>query len=143
MQQNRPVTVTVTYEWRGDFANEELNALHAQAFGTRVFDASEWDWVEQVHGHSLGWVVARVGPDLAGFANVLWDGLVHAWLQDVMVSEHTRRQGIGAGLVRGSRAGAARAGCEFLHVDFAAEHERFYIDACGFTPTKGGLMALR
>jgi hypothetical protein len=51
-----------------------------------VFDESEWNWVELVHRHSLGWVVARDGSELAGFVNVLWDGLVHAWLQDTMVA---------------------------------------------------------
>jgi len=70
--------MAVSYEWRGSFSNDETNALHAQAFGTRVFDGSEWNWTELVRQHSLGWVVARDGTDLAGFVNVLWDGLVHA-----------------------------------------------------------------
>src|SRR5262245_18443459 len=74
--------MTVTYQWRGEFTNREVNVLHAEAFGTRVFDESEWNWVELVHRHSLGWVVAREDPDLVGFVNVAWDGLVHAWLQD-------------------------------------------------------------
>jgi GNAT superfamily N-acetyltransferase len=26
--------VTITYEWRGDFANDEINHLHAEAFET-------------------------------------------------------------------------------------------------------------
>lgn len=73
--------MAVIFEWRGDFTNQEVNALHAEAFRTRVFDESEWDWAERVRRHSLGWVVARDGADLAGFVNVLWDGLVHAWLQ--------------------------------------------------------------
>ena len=68
----------VNYEWRGDFTNQEVNVLHAEAFNTRMFDASEWDWVQLVQRHSLGWVVARDGADLVGFVNVLWDGLVHA-----------------------------------------------------------------
>ena len=108
-----------------------------------MFEPSEWDWVDQVHRHSLGWVVAREAGALAGFANVLWDGLVHAWLQDVMVAERVRRHGIGVELVRRSSRGAAEAGCEYLHVDFADEHARFYLDACGFTPTSAGLMPLR
>ena len=32
--------------------------------------------------------------------------------------------------------------CEHLHVGFDAELTAFYIDACGFRPTGGGLMAL-
>lgn len=136
------VLMVVTYEWRGGFGNAELNALHAQAFGTRVFDASEWDWVAQVERHSLGWVVARADGELAGFANVLWDGLVHAWLQDVMVAEHARRRGVGVELVRCSQVSAAAAGCDYLHVDFEDDLRSFYLDACGFRPTNGGLIEL-
>jgi hypothetical protein len=46
--------MTLTYQWRGDFTNYEVNLLHAEAFGTKVFDESEWNWVELVHQHSLG-----------------------------------------------------------------------------------------
>jgi GNAT superfamily N-acetyltransferase len=134
--------VTVTYEWRGNFTNAEVNALHAEAFRTRVFDQAEWNWLDLVHRHSLGWVVARDGADLAGFANVLWDGLVHAWLQDVMVAAAARGRGIGTGLVRRARDGARAAGCEYLHVDFEDHLGEFYYDACGFTPTSAGLMTL-
>jgi GNAT superfamily N-acetyltransferase len=121
----------------------EIHALHAEAFETRVYDASEWDWVAQVERHSLGWVVARDGVRFVGFANVLWDGLVHAFLEDVMVDATFRGRGIGVGLVRTARDGALDAGCDFLHVGFDADLTRFYIDACGFTPTPGGLMHLR
>ncbi len=86
--------MTTVYEWRGAFTNQEVNALHAEAFKTRVFvfDQSEWNWAELVHRHSLGWVrvVAREGAELVGFVNVLWDGLVHAWLQDTMVAVRAR-----------------------------------------------------
>ena len=40
-----------------------------------------------LEGHSLGWVVAREDGSLVGFVNVLWDGLVHAWIQDTMVAD--------------------------------------------------------
>ena len=134
--------MAITFEWRGAFTNAEVNALHAEAFETPVFDESEWNWAELVHRHSLGWVVARDGADLVGFVNVLWDGLVHAWLQDVMVATKARGQGIGTALVRRSRDGAKAAGCEYLHVDFDDHLSTFYYDACGFTPTKGGLITL-
>ena len=134
--------MAVTYEWRGGFTSAEANALHAEAFGTKVFDESEWNWVELVHRHSLGWVVARVGGEFAGFANVLWDGLVHAWLQDVMVAANCRGQGIGTGLVRQARDGAKAAGCEYLHVDFEGNLSDFYVGACGFKPTSAGLLTL-
>ena len=166
--------MSVSYEWRGRFGNVEIHALHAEAFATRVFDESEWDWVAQVEQHSLGWVVARQRPSgreidgrerrasddeyashagdqrgwsddgaLAGFANVLWDGLVHAWLQDVMVAESARHLGIGRELVSRARDGAAEAGCEYLHVDFEAHLAPFYVDACGFEPTSAGLLRLQ
>ena len=137
--------MAVTYQWRGAFTNAEVNALHAEAFETPVFNESEWDWAGLVHRHSLGWVVARDGADLAdlaGFVNVLWDGLVHAWLQDVMVATTARGQGIGTGLVRHAQAGARAAGCEYLHVDFEDHLSGFYYDACGFTPAKAGLITL-
>jgi GNAT superfamily N-acetyltransferase len=132
----------VDLAWRGAFANAEVNSLHAEAFETRVFDESEWNWRDLTRRHSLGWVTARDRGDLVGFANVLWDGLVHAWIQDVMVAKSARHRGIGVALVRASRDGAREAGCEFLHVDFDDHLRDFYFGACGFTPTNGGLMDL-
>jgi GNAT superfamily N-acetyltransferase len=135
---------SVRYEWRGVFGNDEANALHAEAFGTRVFTAEEWDWVTLTDRHSLGWVVARGGDGaLVGFVNVIWDGLVHAWLQDTMVAGAARGLGVGSELVALARREAGAAGCEWLHVDFDPELRSFYIDACGFTPTHAGLIALQ
>jgi GNAT superfamily N-acetyltransferase len=134
--------VTTIFEWRGAFTNPEVNALHAQAFGTRVYDESEWDWVRLTHQHSLGWVVARQDGELVGFVNVLWDGIVHAWLQDTMVAIRSRGEGIGTGLVGRAREGAKAAGCEYLHVDFDEHLRPFYFEACGFTPTWAGLISL-
>jgi GNAT superfamily N-acetyltransferase len=131
--------VTLSFSWRGAFTNAEINTLHAEAFQTKVFDESEWNWVELTRRHSLGWVVARKGNELVGFVNVLWDGLVHAWLQDTMVARRARGQGIGTGLVARARDGATAAGCEYLH----EEHLRpFYLGACGFAPTSAGLLVL-
>jgi len=134
--------VEITYAWRGTFTNAEIHALHAEAFQTRLFDQSEWDWVVQCDRYSLGWVVARDGGRFVGFVNVLWDGLVHAFLEDLMVDASCRRRGIGVGLVHTARDGARRSGCEFLHVGFDDDLRSFYIDACGFAPTRGGLMEL-
>jgi ribosomal protein S18 acetylase RimI-like enzyme len=132
----------VSYEWRGAFTNHEVNALHAEAFDTRLFDESEWNWVELVHQHSLGWVVARDGSELVGFVNVLWDGLVHAWLQDTMVAAQARGRHIGTELVDRARRGAQAAECEYLHVDFEDHLGAFYYGACGFRPAKAGLLEL-
>lgn len=130
-------------EWRGEFTNDEVNALHAEAFETRVFDESEWNWRELTSRHSLGWVTARQGDELVGFVNVLWDGFVHAWIQDVMVAIRARHRGIGVGLVSVARDGSQQAGCEWLHVDFDDDLRTFYYDACGFEPANAGVIALR
>lgn len=128
--------------WRGGFGNLEVNTLHADAFGGRVFDESEWNWRDLVERHSLGWVTARSGDTLVGFVNVLWDGLVHAWLQDVMVSSTARHRGLGRLVVLEATRGAREAGCEWLHVDFDDELGPFYVRACGFSPTAAGLLRL-
>ena len=76
-----------------------------------IHDDSEWDWVDQTERHSLGWVVVRDGDRFVGFVNVLWDGLVHAFIEDVMVDADYRHQGVGVALVHAARDGAASAGC--------------------------------
>jgi GNAT superfamily N-acetyltransferase len=134
--------MAVEYGWRGDFSNAEMNALHAEAFETRVYDESEWNWREQVERHSLGWVVVREGQALLGFVNVPWDGLVHAWIQDTMVARSARHRGVGKELIAVAANGAREAGCEWLHVDFDDDLREFYFDACGFTPTNAGLIEL-
>ena len=134
--------MTIAYAWRGDVGSRELNELHAEAFGTRVYDDSEWNWDEQLGSHSLGWVTARNDGQLVGFVNVPWDGLVHAWIQDTMVAARARHEGIGAELVAIATVRARAAGCEWLHVDFDEHLQPFYIDACGFTPTSAGLIQL-
>lgn len=127
------------FTWRGSFSNAEVHALHAEASETWLHDESEWNWVEPCERHSL---VAREGGRLVGFLNVLWDGLVHAYLEHVMVAVDSRHRGIGTGLVDTARAEAHRAGCDFLHVGFGEDHRPFYIDACGLTPVPGGIIEL-
>jgi GNAT superfamily N-acetyltransferase len=135
--------MSMSYEWRGEFTSGEANALHAEAFATRVFSDDEWDWRAIVAAHSLGWVVARDDHgQLAGFVNIVWDGLVHAWIQDVMVAAQVGRQGVGTQLVARAADGARAAGCEWLHVDFDDDLRDFYFGACGFTPTNAGLIQL-
>jgi GNAT superfamily N-acetyltransferase len=134
----------VTLAWRGPFTSDETNHLHAEAFETRVFSASEWDWAELTARHSLGWVTARDEADgaLVGFVNVPWDGFVHAWLQDVMVARSHRHRGLGVAVVRAAAERALEAGCEWLHVDFDDDLRPFYVDACGFEPTNAALLDL-
>ncbi len=129
----------ISYEWRGDFDNDELNALHTEAFDHRPLDD---DWKAQVQTHSLGWVCARKGDELVGFVNVPWDGGVHAFLLDTMVAARAVRQGIGTRLVEVAVDKVRATDCEWLHVDFDDHLRAFYFDACGFTPSNAGLMKL-
>lgn len=130
---------SVTFEWRASVANDELNALHREGFDHPVLDDN---WERQLRDHSLGWVVARHEGQLVGFVNVAWDGGVHAFLLDTLVSESHRGQGIGTELVRRAVQGAADAGCEWMHVDWDDELDRFYVAACGFVPAPAGLQRL-
>ena len=129
------------FEWRGEFSNESLNRLHAEAFEHQVLTR---DWRQQVTAHSLGWVCAFEGDDeLVGFVNVPWDGGVHAFLMDTAVARRVRRQGVGVNVIAIATDRARAAGCEWLHVDFeGAALSRFYFQACGFQPTTAGLVRL-
>jgi GNAT superfamily N-acetyltransferase len=100
------------------------------------------DWHIQVHRHSLGWVCAREDDQLVGFVNVAWDGGVHAFILDTMVAAQDRHHGIGTTLIATAVQHARAAGCEWLHVDFEDHLTAFYFQACGFTPTNAGLIAL-
>lgn len=131
--------MTITYEWRGEFANAAVNALHAEGFDHPHRDI---DWHTQVHGHSLGWVCARRDDQLVGFVNVAWDGGVHAFILDTMVAEQDRHHGIGTRLIATAVQHAHAARCEWLHVDFEDHLTTFYFQACGFTSTNAGLIAL-
>jgi GNAT superfamily N-acetyltransferase len=139
----------VACEWRGRFTTAEVSVLHEEAFGGQGSTggagdrrAATRDRRLQVERHSLGWVCARDDGDLAGFVNVAWDGGVHAFILDTMVTAGTRRRGIGTGLVAVAVGEARRAGCEWLHVDFDEHLRGFYVVSCGFTPTSAGLVAL-
>ena len=128
-------------EWRGAFENVALNALHAEAFSHRVSDD---DWLAQVDAHSLGWVCAYEPQGaLVGFANVAWDGALHAFLLDVIVRSDAQRRGLAMSMVRLATEHARGAGCEWLHVDFDEHLESFYFEACGFTPTPAGVINLK
>lgn len=83
------------------------------------------------------------GSALVGFVNVAWDGGDHAFLLDTTVRPDLRRAGIGTELARIAVRHAANAGCEWLEVDFEEHLAAFYLDACGFRPTRAGLIRLR
>lgn len=134
-----PVMSDTEFEWRGEFANDEVNRLHAEAFNHPMLDD---DWLAIVARHSLGWVTARQSGRLVGFVNVIGDGTVHAWIQDEMVAVDARRRRVGSRLIEVVRHEARAAGCEWLHVDFDEDLAPFYVDATGFTPAAAGLIDL-
>ena len=135
MAHQEPAT---EYVWRGGFENTEVERLHAEAVDHSIID---YGWNGQLE-RSLGWVTARSDNLLVGFVNVAWDGGVHAFILDTMVAINQRRRGIATQLIDRARAKAREAGCEWLHVDFEDHLEDFYVEACGFRPTKAGLIDL-
>ena len=129
----------VEFTWRGAIDDTELVAL-TESYGGR----SEAGWWDRIRPCSLGWVTARDSSgNVAGFVNVAWDGGNHAFLIDTKVRSDLQRRGIGTDLVRVATEHARDAGCEWLHVDFEGDLRSFYFDACGFTATNAGLIALR
>jgi ribosomal protein S18 acetylase RimI-like enzyme len=131
--------MNISYTWRGEFANEEVNRLHAEAFRHRILDD---DWWGQVNRHSLGWVCARGDDALVGFVNVAWDGAVHAFILDTIVASTHRRSGIARQMLLICTSEARNARCEWLHVDFEAQLGPLYFGSAGFTATHAGLIKL-
>jgi ribosomal protein S18 acetylase RimI-like enzyme len=128
----------VDFAWRGNADDDELVTL-TESYGGK----SQAGWWDRIRPHSLGWVTARTTDGaLVGFVNVAWDGGDHAFLIDTKVRPDHQRQGIGTELVRIAAQRAKEAGCEWLEVDFDEGLEPFYYDACGFVPTRAGLLHL-
>ncbi|MGR9484477.1 GNAT family N-acetyltransferase [Rhizobium leguminosarum] len=90
---------------------------------------------------SLTHIGAYHDNQLVGFVNVAWDGGIHAFILDTSVHPDMRRQGIATRLVREATRVARERGAEWLHVDFESHLTGVY-RACGFRPTKAGLIKL-
>ncbi|GIF41590.1 GNAT family N-acetyltransferase [Actinoplanes xinjiangensis] len=120
--------------------DRELSVLHARAFGADP--AVVQPWSQRLERHALTWVGAFEDGRLAGFVQVCWDGGSHAFILDTAVDPDRQRHGLGARLVAAAAAEARAAGCEWLHVDFEPHLEKFYLDGCGFRPTRAGLLRL-
>ena len=130
--------MSIDYEWRGELSDAEMVELVESHGGNAAVG-----WWDRIRPHSLGWVVARKDGIAVGFVNVAWDGGDHAFLIDTKTRAAEQHRGIGTELVRIATEHAREAGCEWLHVDFAADLAPFYFDACGFVPTDAGLIHLR
>jgi ribosomal protein S18 acetylase RimI-like enzyme len=131
--------VAIDYRTRFPVDDRELSGLVARAFGV---PEELRPWSRQLERHALTWVGAFDSGRLAGFVQVAWDGGRHAFLLDTSVDPAAQHRGIGAGLVRTAVRESARAGCEWLHVDFDPDLAAFYLDRCGFCPTDAGLIRL-
>ena len=128
----------IDFKWRGPISDAELVALTDSHGGN-----SAVGWWDRIRPYSLGWVTARDSTgEVAGFVNVAWDGGNHAFLLDTKTRPDLQRRGIGTDLVR-LATHPRQAGCEWLHVDFEGDLRAFYFDACGFSTTNAGLIALR
>ena len=97
---------------------------------------------ERLRRHSLAYLCAFEGAELVGFVNVAWDGNVHGFILDTTVRPDYQRQGVGMRLVEKAATIAKDRGLEWLHVDYEEEREGFY-RACGFRPTRAGLIRLK
>lgn len=83
-----------------------------------------------LHAHpaGLGWVAARRDAGIVGYA-VGWVAADEAELADLAVSEESRDQGIGAGLVRALASEAGVRGARRLYLEVRvsnARAQRFY-----------------
>ena len=113
-----------------------LNRLFARAWPHH----EERDFARLLE-HSLVYVCAYSSDSLVGFANVVGDGGVHAFLLDPTVDPDFQRQGIGRELIRHAAEASRERGAEWLHVDYEPHLDGFYKGA-GFRSTPAGLMNL-
>lgn len=118
----------------------KLSALHARAFGSEPAEIRPWS--RRLERHALTWVGAFDAEQLVGFVQVCWDGGAHAFLLDTAVDPDRQHRGVGGRLVKAAADEARAAGCEWLHVDFEAHLEHFYLDSCGFRTTHAGVLRL-
>lgn len=127
---------SITYRIAPDVTDSELNQLFASAW-TNHADRK----FESELSHSLTYICAYDGPRIVGFANVAWDGGLHAFLLDVTVQADYQRRGIGHELVARVKEIGTQHHIEWLHVDYEPQLEPFY-RACGFQETKAGVLNL-
>ncbi|ULH17644.1 GNAT family N-acetyltransferase (plasmid) [Deinococcus sp. KNUC1210] len=117
----------------------ELAELHALAFNYQ--ESRGEDYWKNVIAHSLCWLTIYREYRLIGFANVAWDGGMNAFLLDVAIHPEFARQGIGSSLVKRALVEAGLRGASWMHVDYQAHLQEFYLK-CGFIKTRAGRQRL-
>ena len=132
----------LSVQWRAPFSDDEVQRVHDRAFDIKGTVAPS-PWKQQLDRYSLGWATARIDWKLVGFLNVVTDGGIHAWLQDVVVEPDNQQHGIGATMIELAAEKCSEAGCEWLHVDFGDDVAGFYLDKCGFRATSAGIRYLQ
>lgn len=131
--------VAVEVRVNPEVSDNALNALIGAAWnGLEV----EEGIVRRLEKHSLAYLCAFEETKLVGFVNIAWDGNVHGFILDTTVHPEYQRRGVGTKLVEEAAAIAKDRGLEWLHVDYEEGLEPFY-RACGFSPTKAGLIHLK
>jgi GNAT superfamily N-acetyltransferase len=128
--------MNITYQTNPPLENVAMNALFSSAWG-RPYTV---DFQPEFEA-ALCYIAAFDGLKLVGFVKLIGDAGVHAFLLDPSVDADYKRRGIGRELVARAVNYARDHGCEWVHVDFEDELEPFYA-ACGFRPTKAGLIQL-
>ena len=121
---------------RGDVSNSELNALFRDAYPEH-----DDKTFHRTLSRCDAYVVARRGSELVGFAKIIGDDDLHAFLLDPIVRTDLRREGIGRRLVVICEQAAAELGYHYLHVDFEPQNEAFYT-SLGFSGSLAGIKAL-
>ena len=97
-----------------DLTAEQLLPLYRQAWWAKDRDA---DGVSRMLKHTPLHVTVWNGEHLVGFARSLTDGVYRALVDDVIVDESVRGQGVGKQLVNALTAELADVGYVFLGCD--------------------------
>lgn len=128
--------MNINYQTNPPLENTALNAMFSSAWGKHY----AVDFQPELAA-ALCYIAAFDDSKLVGFVKLVGDAGVHAFLLDPSVDAGYKRRGIGRELVARAVAYARENGCEWVHVDFDDDLEPFYA-ACGFRPTKAGLIQL-
>jgi N-acetylglutamate synthase-like GNAT family acetyltransferase len=125
------------YKISSEIDNDSLNKLFSGSWNN--FLLRNFKYLE----NSLFYIYCYDNNNnLIGFANVISDGFLHAFILDVTVSPEYRKKGIGSNIVKMAIDECKRKGIEWLHVDYEPGLEDFYFN-CGFKNTKAGIINLR
>ncbi len=89
---------TIQYTTANNVQRPEILNLYNDA-GWTIYTATPDKLIEAVQ-NSLFTVTARNGEELIGFLRAVGDGLTIVYIQDILVLQNYRRQGIGRELLR-------------------------------------------